>query len=325
MKVCVPVISAFEQGGGDAFGYSTARKLAIRALNEVGVEVTEDKNCEYDYLIWYCSPHFFTPVAGRKNYLFTMWEAEDLPYDIYVICRQAEAIIVPSRFSKDVLKRAGYPKKIKVCNQAVDTEFYTYKEKSKKDIFRVLWLGAPNIRKGFDSAVKAFHTAFLDSGYFDKVELYMKSSLYESDGSYTYNSDFHVHFDTRRLSREDLRELYYSSDVLLYPSRGEGAGLIPMESMSCGTPVISTRFSGLGDYINKAVAYPVEYDLINVSYGVKTKMAEARLKDLVKWLLFCYENPEDVFFRGKRASDFIKNGFSIKIMGERMKKILAEV
>lgn len=48
----------------------------------------------------------------------------------------------------------------------------------------------------------------------------------------------------QRLSEKELVELYNESILTLCMSRFETFGLVPLESMACGTPVIATRVSG---------------------------------------------------------------------------------
>lgn len=47
---------------------------------------------------------------------------------------------------------------------------------------------------------------------------------------------------------KQLRELYSSSDIFLWPSRFEGFGLPPMEAMACKTAVISTDTGAIREY-----------------------------------------------------------------------------
>jgi glycosyltransferase involved in cell wall biosynthesis len=46
----------------------------------------------------------------------------------------------------------------------------------------------------------------------------------------------------------ELSILYSSADLFLFTSRVEGFGLPPLESMACGTPVVTTDCSGNMDY-----------------------------------------------------------------------------
>jgi hypothetical protein len=51
-----------------------------------------------------------------------------------------------------------------------------------------------------------------------------------------------------RVSDDELRKLYSSSDIFVLPSWVEGSGLPPMEAMSCGCAVVATNTGGILDY-----------------------------------------------------------------------------
>lgn len=64
-----------------------------------------------------------------------------------------------------------------------------------------------------------------------------------------------VHFE--KLSLEAIRELYNAADALVYTSYLEGFGYPPLEAMACGTQVVSSSTSALGENL-EGVAYLVE-------------------------------------------------------------------
>jgi glycosyltransferase involved in cell wall biosynthesis len=45
-----------------------------------------------------------------------------------------------------------------------------------------------------------------------------------------------------------LRHLYSTSTAFLYPSRYEGFGLPPLESMACGCPVVTTQVGAVSEF-----------------------------------------------------------------------------
>jgi len=55
------------------------------------------------------------------------------------------------------------------------------------------------------------------------------------------------------LDSTQLRELYSTADVSLVPSRREPFGLVAIEALACGCPVIATNQGGLTDIINDDV------------------------------------------------------------------------
>ena len=57
-----------------------------------------------------------------------------------------------------------------------------------------------------------------------------------------------------------LRKLYSIADVTVVPSRREPFGLVAVEALACGSPVIATNQGGLVDFINDSVGALVDVD-----------------------------------------------------------------
>ena len=52
-----------------------------------------------------------------------------------------------------------------------------------------------------------------------------------------------------RLDRAELRTAYQQADLLLFPTRLEGLGLVALEAMACGTPVVASRTGPLVEIV----------------------------------------------------------------------------
>lgn len=62
-----------------------------------------------------------------------------------------------------------------------------------------------------------------------------------------------VEMDEAR-SRQDLRTGYQEADVLVFPSEyPEPFGIVPLEAMACGTPVVATGTGGSGEFLADGV------------------------------------------------------------------------
>ncbi len=73
------------------------------------------------------------------------------------------------------------------------------------------------------------------------------------------------------LSRHDLPQFYAELDLFALPSAQEGFGIVGIEAMACGVPVISTRCGGPEDYV-----IPEENGLL--TNQIASEMADALLK-----------------------------------------------
>jgi glycosyltransferase involved in cell wall biosynthesis len=51
-------------------------------------------------------------------------------------------------------------------------------------------------------------------------------------------------------STEDFARIYSDVHCTVHPSKGEGFGLIPFQSIACETPVIAPAVTGMADYLN---------------------------------------------------------------------------
>ena len=94
-------------------------------------------------------------------------------------------------------------------------------------------------------------------------------------------------------NQTELRELYSNSDVFVMPSRFEPFGLVALEAMACGLPVIASNTGGLTDFITQEVGTLVnaedpdqlsdaiikELSNISSAVGRKSEIAEYAFKN----------------------------------------------
>ncbi len=98
-------------------------------------------------------------------------------------------------------------------------------------------------------------------------------------------------------TQENLSKLYNIADVLAVPSRIEGFGLVAIEALACGTPVVATNKGGMTDFINDEVGA-----LVDVEDDV---MLEREISKIL--------NGEKIFDRIKLAN-YAKNNYSEKVV-----------
>jgi len=74
----------------------------------------------------------------------------------------------------------------------------------------------------------------------------------------------YIYFIDKYLTDDEMRTLIHISDAVVSLHRSEGFGLLPLEAMSLGTPVISTEWSGNMEYMNHMNTALVGYKMIPV-------------------------------------------------------------
>lgn len=154
--------------------------------------------------------------------------------------KQVDEIWVGNKFSVDAIKNSGIETPVYIFELGLDKIWQPYKRKDT-GVVRFLHVDSGSPRKRADLVEKAFTTIFGDR---NDVQLTLKYHSHEGDSGYSVMNLFSGKSNVvklyKTLSTEEMVKLYQDHDVLLYPSEGEGFGLIPLQAMATGMPVIST-------------------------------------------------------------------------------------
>ena len=80
-------------------------------------------------------------------------------------------------------------------------------------------------------------------------------------------------------SDEDLRALYSSCRVCVYPSLYEGFGLPPLEAMACGAPVITSRIPAIEETVGSAAMLVDPTDVAGLGKAIFELWTDAQHRD----------------------------------------------
>ena len=158
-------------------------------------------------------------------------------------------IVTPSHWLAGLVKQSflkEYP--VKVINNGIDTDVFKptpsnfrqqYHLENKKVILGVAstW----DKRKGLDDFIKL--SEMLDENY--KIVL-----VGLSDKQMKMIPDKILGI-TRTNSTKELAEIYTAADVFLNPSYEETMGLVTIEAIACGTPVVTSDCTAIPEFVTK--------------------------------------------------------------------------
>jgi len=149
----------------------------------------------------------------------------------------ADEIIVNSQHSKDALSYWGISKNIHILPIASSIPRLNRININNEKPLRILFLGVLSLRKGIHIGVEAVHN-LVQRGL--KVELILAGESFIRPEKL---NEFQGWKYIGSVPGCDVPSLIDSCDVLLFPTFSDGFGMVQVEAISRGMPVISTKNS----------------------------------------------------------------------------------
>ena len=120
----------------------------------------------------------------------------------------------------------------------------------------------------------------------------------------------HVHF-LSGVSYAELAACYGHCEIFALPSRGEGFGLVYLEAMACGKPVIGGAHGGAPEVIEDGkTGYLVQHgDAVQLATAIETLLADRALEQEM----------------GRRGKQRVENEFRFSVFARSFRKILREL
>lgn len=158
-----------------------------------------------------------------------------------------DVIWVSSEYSRQSFLWEGVPaSKLQKRALRVANRFSPPAQRPDDDVFRVVYIGSLNLRKGIPVLLEAFH------------RLPGRAELILVGGSGTRGMRRYLDENLRRDSRvriapgDPLPHLH-QANVCVHPTYEDGFGYAPMEALACGVPVIVTEDTGMKEHVREGV------------------------------------------------------------------------
>lgn len=338
---------------GNAKGYGVHNDQMLAACERGGMNFVADPQ-DADVCFQVAVPLTFERTEGKPNVLFTMYEMDSIPDSWIPIIQKADMLIVPCRHNVAIFRK-HYDGPIEVCQEGIDPDVFKLVDRKMpgpKEMFNFLWVGATNPRKGYELVQMAWDLWIRNqpAEVVDRTQLILKTTRSDSEGKIDrvritppgmkgLPIKSNVYMDSRRISLEELVELYTGSHAFLLPSFGEGWGLTLCEAQATGLPCVYTPWSGPQDFMKPKFGYPAQYkmveqktllakggvvgkDLDNLMIDHVGKAAQASPNSIYKLMDEIFWNYETALRKGRIGAYHIHRHFTWDIAGKKLIKIL---
>lgn len=240
-------------------GYQNAAVHSIRALQEKGYGVFYNRR-EIPYHINFCPPPYYQ-LNSEINIGYTPWESTIIPDSWRYNMSQSSEIWATSEFVKNIyLKNQVHPS-VHVIPHGISEEFSIY-ERELTGKFNFLHVGGDSKRKNAQMVVDAFLELYdgeLDYQLILKYNSFCHADVYINGQIVPAHNHPQIIGIPESFTIDQLVRLYHKCHCMVYPTSGEGFGMIPFETIATGMPTICTNLTGCQDFAKMSIPLDAEW------------------------------------------------------------------
>lgn len=188
-------------------------------------------------------------------------------------------------------------------------EIYRQKNGINEQQHLILQVGSDFSRKGVDRSIEAL--ASLPQAQRQNTQLFVvgqdKPRKFEALAE-KLDVRSNVHFFS---GRNDVAELMAAADLLLHPAYQEAAGIVLLEAITAGLPVLTTAVCGYAHYIEDAncgvaIAEPFRQEALNEA--LRKALTQPSLRAAWAENARHYADTQDLYSLPEKAADIITGG-----------------
>ena len=275
---------------------------------------------EYDILHFHDEVDLTFPLTShfidrpKIFHCHTLWETFNF-YRKNVFCRKiflgsSDVYLAVSKSVEKLARELG-AKNVKVLPNGVDTDKFAFSQDREDNL--ILFVGRFERSKGIHILIDALNFLETSTNLIiigpNSNDEYSKEILWRIERENRKGKHNVAYLGSFCLN--DLVKYYQKSSVFVCPSLSEAFGIVNLEAMSCGTPVIASNVGGIRDIVENGK------NGILVPPNDPIKLAEA-----IEYLL----NNKDIRIKlGKEGRKKVEREFSWNVIVKRLYRIYEEM
>lgn len=233
-------------------------------------------------VVWMCNepPEVHVRFKEEKKYTLRWFVIKAiLSFDKYVVRRFVKTTVVADEFNQRRFKRI-YGLDPYIINYGIDCHYFKTKtakiEECRQDRFTVLHVGMLTPLKNQMESIKTIEKLK------DKIPGISLKLAGAGEGKYLKQLNEYInakHLTSYveimgHLSRAQLRDLYYTSHVLIHPIKSQGGWLSPFEAICAGLPIVTSSEMTASNIIKKKKLGIVTDDFPNAILEIYQNLSE---------------------------------------------------
>jgi glycosyltransferase involved in cell wall biosynthesis len=254
------------------------------------------------------SPHYVRPLLCTIPSVVTIHDCIHLLFPQYLpnrmawryarymmgsAIRHSAVVFTVSEASRaDILRFYPWadPDKVYVVPNAIDTELLDCPSEEEMARVReryqlhgrfVLFAGNVKPHKNLERLIRAFALVREQGGHEDLQLMLIGDDVSKYGALRRAAEATRLRHDVRFFGfvpPRTLAALYRMASVFAFPSLYEGFGLPPLEAMSCGTPVVTSRMSSLPEVVDEAALLVDPYSVGEIAAGIAAILDDEALR-----------------------------------------------
>lgn len=212
---------------------------------------------------------------------------------------ECDYITVPSTFVKESFLTQGVSDQ-KLIHVPYGINLNEFTPIPKEDnIFRIIYCGALSLQKGVHYLLEAFTQLKLPH-----AELWLIGNLTDEIQPYMQKYDNEKVLHLGPFKQKELYRYYSQGSIFCLPSIQDGFGLVLLQAMACGLPIIATVNTGAPDVVEEG----------KHGFIIPIRDVEA----LKNKILYFYENQDLLKEMGKSANKHVRSSYGWEAYGEKI-------